>query len=206
MASLNKAKVNSKAYRCWCKLNETTVITVDTPVGKTEKAIVQEIVPQCSGGAALGSSLDLALGLKQYFKGSMDEICYGRIRSQPQAWQEDILRIGIDIDSTRAGNVKLAAMTSEKGLKAHESKTTYVIVGIKKYREEMEEESNKIPVLFGKMVCQPSGSEIYLGEVIHSQGLQAGVIATICSHCLIGRLEASIQSARRHIRNKIIYG
>ena len=81
--------------------------------------------------------------------------------------------------SSRAGNVKLAAMTSEKGLKAHESKTTYVIVGTKKYREEMEEESNKNPVLFGKMACQSSVSEIYLGEVIHSQGLEAGVMATI---------------------------
>ena len=91
--------MNCKAYRCWFKLNETTVITVDTPVGKTDKAVVNEIVPQGSGGAALGSALDLALGLKQYFAGSGDEISYGKIRSQPQAWQDGILRVGNDINS-----------------------------------------------------------------------------------------------------------
>ena len=53
MASLNVANVNGKAYSCWYKLNKTTVITVDTPVGKTEKREVHEIVPQGSGGAAL---------------------------------------------------------------------------------------------------------------------------------------------------------
>ena len=33
MTSLNKAKVNRKAYRCWFKLNETTKIAVAAPVG-----------------------------------------------------------------------------------------------------------------------------------------------------------------------------
>ena len=137
MASLNVANVNRKAYRCWYNLNKTTVITVDTPVGKSEKAVVHEIVPQGSGGAALGSALDLALGLKRYFSGSADEICYGKIRSQPQAWQDDILRVGENIESTRVGNAKLASMTSEKGLKAHEKKTTYVIIGTQKYRKQL---------------------------------------------------------------------
>ena len=171
MASLNVANVNRKAYRCWYKLNKTTVITVNTPVGKTEKAKIHEIVPQGSGGAALGSALDLALGLKRYFSGSADEICYGRNQAQPQAWQDDILRVAEDINSTKVGNVKLASMTVEKGLKAHEKKTTYVIIGTKKYREQMEKEAAASPVMFGKFACQPSSSEIYLGEVIHSQGL-----------------------------------
>ena len=70
-------------------------------------------------------------------------------------------------------------MTAEKGLKAHETKTTYVIVGNKQYREKMQEEASNNPVVFGDIVCQPSSSEIYLGEVIHSQGLEAGVEATI---------------------------
>ena len=70
MASLNTAKVNQKAYRCWFKMNKETVISVDTPVGRTEKKTVHEIVPQGSGGAALASALDLALGLKRYFQGS----------------------------------------------------------------------------------------------------------------------------------------
>ena len=178
MASLNSANVNNKAYRCWFNLNATTVISVDTPVGRTDKAEVHEIVPQGSGGAALASGLDLALGLKRYFSSSLDEISYGKVISQPQAYQDDILRIAEDIKSTRAGNAKLAKMTVEKGLQAHETKTTFVIVGTKKYRGEMEKEASKCPVMFGKMTCQPSGSEVYLGETIHSQGLEAGIEAT----------------------------
>ena len=181
MASLNQAKVNRKAYRCWFKLNETSVISVDTPVGRTEKAKVHEIVPQGSGGAALGSALDLALGLKAYFSGSQDEISYGKVKSQPQAWQDDILRISENVNSTRAGNAKLAYMTIEKGLKPHPTKTTYIIIGSKKYREEMGNQVISHPVMFGSLTCNPSCSEVYLGEVIHSLGLVAGVEATINS-------------------------
>ena len=173
--------------------------TVNTPVGKTEKAEVHEIVPQGSGGAALGSALDLALGLKHYFSGSADEICYGKIRSQPQAWQDDILRVAESINSTRAGNAKLARMTLEKGLKAHQKKTTYVIVGKRKYREKMEKEANTNPVYFGSFICQPSVSEIYLGEVIHSQGLEAGVETTI-NHRL-GKVRGAMYKAKALIED-----
>ena len=168
MASLHTAKVNQKAYRCWFKVNKETVISVDTPVGRTKKEMVHEVVPQGSGGAALASALDLALGLKRYFKGSLDEISYGKVPTEPQAWQDDILRIAEDIKSTRAGNEKLSKMTTEKGLQAHETKTTYVIIGTKGYRSEMEKEVSEKPVKFGRLPCQPSGSEVYLGEVIHS--------------------------------------
>ena len=40
------------------------VITVDTPVERTDEATVHKIVPQGSCGAALASALDLGLGLK----------------------------------------------------------------------------------------------------------------------------------------------
>ena len=83
--------------------------------------------------------------------------------------------------STRAGNAKLSTMSVEKGLKAHESKTTFVIVGAEKYRNAMEQEIVASPVMFGSMKCQPSISEVYLGEVIHAQGLEAGLAATIDS-------------------------
>ena len=104
---------------------------------------------------------------------------YSRLRTQPQAWQDDILRVAEDVKSTCAGNIKLSKMSIEKGLGAHDKKTTYVIIGTQKYREEMEQETITNPVMFGSLRCQPSGSEVYLGEVIHSQGLEAGVEATI---------------------------
>ena len=79
------------------RINNETFISVDTPVARTGKEVIHEIVPQGSGGAALASALDLALGLKSYFQGSQDEISYGKVTTQPQAWQDDILRIAEDM-------------------------------------------------------------------------------------------------------------
>ena len=180
-------------------MNETTVISVDTPLGRTNKATVHKIVPQSSGGAALASALDLALGLKRYFSGSQDELCYGSVRTQPQAWQDDILRVADNIKSTRAGNVKLSTMSTEKRLLAHKKKTTFVIIGDKKYREEMNLEVKASPVMFGSLKCQPSDSEVYLGEVIHSQGLEAGLEATIDSR--LGKVRGAMFKAKAIIED-----
>ena len=126
-------------------------------------------------------------------------MAYGTVRTQPQAWQDDILRIAEDIKSTRAGNEKLSKMTTEKGLQAHETKTTYVIIGTKGYRSEMEKEVSADPVKFGRLTCQPSGSEVYLGEVIHSQGLEAGVEATIDMR--LGKVRGAMYKAKALIED-----
>ena len=97
MTSLNKANVNKKRYRCWFKLNEKCVISVATPAGLTKTAETFEIVPQGSGGAALASGHDIALGLETYFSNSMDEITYGSVRINPLAYQDDVNRLAKDV-------------------------------------------------------------------------------------------------------------
>ena len=57
---------------------------------------------QGSGGAALASGLDIARGVQSYFSGSQDEISYGRIRGQPQSYQDDILRVAPDVQEMRS--------------------------------------------------------------------------------------------------------
>ena len=41
MTSLHKANMNQKAFRCWFKLNEKTMISVAKPAGTTEIAEVK---------------------------------------------------------------------------------------------------------------------------------------------------------------------
>ena len=77
---------------------------------------------------------------------------------------------------------------------AHETKTTLVIIGTKEYRSEMMKEVAASPVKFGSLTCQPSGSEVYLGEVIHSLGLEAGVEATIDSR--LGKVRGAMYKAK----------
>ena len=77
MTSLSEAKVNNKAYRYWYKLNERTELSVATPVGLTQSAVVEEIVAQGSEGAALASGADIAQGLEAQFSNSKDEVSHG---------------------------------------------------------------------------------------------------------------------------------
>ena len=72
-------------------------------------------------------------------------------------------------------------------------KTTYVVIGTNKYRAKIEEEALKNPVMFGSLTCQTSGSEVYLGETIHSQGLEAGIKATIDSR--LGKVRGAMYKA-----------
>ena len=74
MTCLNYANVNKKAYRCWFKLNQKTVISVATPTGTTQTEDAHEVVPQGSSGAALASGCDVTRGLERYLAGSKDEI------------------------------------------------------------------------------------------------------------------------------------
>ena len=130
MTSLANAKVNKKAYRCWCKLNQKTVIRVATPTGMSEKAEVDEIVAQGSGGVALASGADIAQGLEGQFSGSLDEISYGWVCLQPLAYQDDINRLALNVNSTRAGSQKLFCLMNQKGLKCNPTKTVCISTGI----------------------------------------------------------------------------
>ena len=58
----------------------------------------------------------------------------------------------------------------------------------------MKKEVSESPVMFGKMTCQPSGSEVYLGETMHSQGLEAGIEATINSR--MGKVRGAMHKAK----------
>jgi hypothetical protein len=181
MTSLSSVKVNQKAYRCWYKLNEKTVFSVATPAGTTKSAVAHDLVPQGSGGAARASGLDIALGLQTQFSGSSDEVWYGRVRCKPQAFQDDIARLAEGINSMNAGNVKISEMLTLKGLECHADKTTFIIIGTKKYKKGIEEELRKKPIVFGNFQCKPKQQDKYLGDMISSAGLEASVKATICS-------------------------
>ena len=81
------------------------------------------------------------------------------------------------MQSTRAGNAKLSSKSVEKELKAQKTMMTFLIEGALVYRENIEKKLVASLVMFGILKCQPSVSEVYMGEVIHSWGLEAGLDA-----------------------------
>ena len=70
-------------------------------------------------------------------------------------------------------------MMKQKGLQCHPTKTVCIIIGNKKYREEAEKEIKEDPVMFGDFRMNFVESEVYLGDVISSQGLEDSVKLTI---------------------------
>ena len=61
------AKIDNKSYRLWYKLNEGTRISVKTSVGETDKATIFDSIGQGSVGAALVSSLNIGVAIKETF-------------------------------------------------------------------------------------------------------------------------------------------
>ena len=180
MNSLSEAKVNMKAYRTWYKLNQNKVISVITPSGISEKAEVGGIMAHGSGGAALASGLDIARGVQSYFSGSQDEVSYGRVRGQPQSYQEYILKLAPDVSSARAGNAKLTTMMRERQLTCHPTKTCYLVYGSKRCKEQVKKELAQEPLVFGDFQVRPKESDVYLGDTLAAaRGLEAGAEATV---------------------------
>ena len=156
-------------------MNSKTVITVKTPAGPTESKEVHELVAQGSGGAALASQLDIGSGVQCYFHNSTEEAKYGSVRTQPQCYQDDVLRVAPTVESARAGNVKLAMMFRERLLRCHPTKTCYLLVGSKKWKRKVKEELEARPLMFGSFQMKEKDQDVYLGDVLSSEGLGASV-------------------------------
>ena len=92
------------------------------------------------------------------------------MRCNPQAFQDDIARLAEDIPTTNYGNVKISKMLELKGLDCHPTKTTFLVIGTKKYQTKIEEELQRNPIVFGNFQCKPKTQDLYLGDVISAGG------------------------------------
>ena len=155
---------------------------------------------QGSGGAALASGLDIARGVQSYFAGSQDKVSYGRVRSQPQSYQDDILRVAPHVSSARAGNVKLTAMMRERQLTSHPTKTCYLVYGSKQYKEQVQKELDQEPLMFGDFQVRPKESDVYLGDTLAAAGgLEAGAEATVAKR--VARAQGAMFEAKSLVQD-----
>ena len=179
MDTLEEMNVNKKACRVWFKMNEETEIVVKTAVGMTESRKVGALVGQGSSGAAVVSQAMIDSGLKQYFSSSRDEMYYGNVRVESAAFQDDICKPCEDVATTQCGMTKMAMMLQERGLDAHPEKTSYIVFGSEEYKKKMETEEKIMPLTFGEFVVKAKKSDKYLGQILHEDGLEESVKATI---------------------------
>ena len=67
----------------------------------------------------------------------------------------------------------------EKQLEGHEDKTSYLIIGNNKFKEDVRRKCEKSPLYFNDFKVKEKISDKYLGDLFHSDGLAASVDATV---------------------------
>ena len=176
-----EAKVDSRIYRNWFRLNQRCRVSVLTGSGMSKMGEAGETVGQGSKGASLMSQLKVDLGLHSYFAGSGDEECYGSVRLQPLSWQDDVVGLGSEVRKVQASLNKLSYFVDESQLAIHpdQSKSTFIVYGNKKCRQELIKETDDEPLRVGEVKLLRSEAMTYLGEVLHQDGLAASVDATV---------------------------
>ena len=161
MNSLKEIGINPKLYRSWFHINKNTRIRVNTAFGMTEFA------DEGSAGGSLASQANIDRGLDSYFRGSSDEISYGRVRLQPLSFQDDIARMAGYVKSAQTGNTKIDSIMNKNLLKVHPDKTGFIVMGCKKYKEKVYTELKENPIMFGKFVTKEKEVDKYLGDLMH---------------------------------------
>ena len=126
-----------------------------------------------------GQRPNLDLGQDSYFRGSKDEECYGTVRIQPLVYMDDTARASHNMNSMRAGNIKLAALALEKQLQYHPRNSGYLVFGSEGYRAACRMEAQEAPVTLGEIIMKEKSTEKYLGDILSCKGLSASVEATI---------------------------
>ena len=179
MGELYDINVDPKLCRLWYKFNEETVIKVKTANGMTEEAKAGPCVGQGSSGGALNSQFNLDRGVQAYFSGSSDEYYYGRVRCQGVIFQDDTGRVSSSVQQAQSGNTKLDAVFKDKGLEAHPDKSCFIVCGSKEYKKQVMQELKVTPLSVGKFNMKQEVMVKYLGTVLHEDGVEASIKATI---------------------------
>ena len=117
--------------------------------------------------------------MQSYFGNSTDEAKYGSVRVQPQCYQDDVLRVALSVESACAGNVKLSMMFRERLLRCHPTKTCFLLVGSKMWKRKVKGDLEASPLMFGSFPMKEKEQDVYLGDILSSEGLGASVEATV---------------------------
>ena len=90
---------------------------------------------------------------------------------------------------------KLSYMFEDKGPEAHPDKTGYIVIkGDKEDVKRVEKEVEATPINFGEFTMSRKQKDKYLGQIIHEDGLEAIVSATVEEKC--GKFKKAIFEIR----------
>ena len=179
MDTLNtKARVDSKSYRLWFKLNEDTDIRVKTSVGLSETERITDSIGQGSGGAALVSSLNIGSAMKDTFH-EVPSTKIEEVGLNSLIFQDDISKLNDTLEQARKDCQKIDRTLEKKLLSLNYDKSKYLIMGSNKFRKDTLKELENKPMEMGNAVIEHSEAEKYLGDIIHEKGCRESINQTV---------------------------
>ena len=126
------------------------------------------------------SSANLDKTLSVYFSGSDCEVSYGDVRLRPITFQDDTSRLVGTLEDAQKGNIFMEAAMKRKQLTLNISKCSLIVFEKKKRIEAIRKSINQSKALkIGQDVIEAKVKDDYLGDVIHEEGLEMSVEATI---------------------------
>ena len=179
MNELYKNEVRGKLYRLIFKMNMSTKISVQTPVGLSGERDIGESVGQGTVDGAVISAVNLDNGVTDFFRDSEDEVNYGGISLRPLLFQDDVARLSDNIRSAQIGNDRMESVAETKLLDFNTEKSCFLVFGSKKRRLELESGMKSNPLMLCNNPMPQENSAKYLGDILSAAGLRDSVAATI---------------------------
>ena len=94
-------------------------------------------------------------------------------------FQDDIAKMNYSMEDSRKGATDVGRLLESKQLRANTSKSKFVVIGSKESRTEVLKDTENNPIMMGTTVIENSKVEKYLGDLIHEDGCEASISATI---------------------------
>ena len=174
-----KSGINGKLYRLLYEMNRNSRISVQTPVGLSEKCDTGETVGQGTLEGAVISAVSLDKGIEEFFEGSEYEVVYAGLRLQPLLFQDDVSRLAYTPNDLQAGNDMLECMAESKLLDFNLTKSGYMQIGKKRSDSSYQEQLNSHPItLCGKPMPYVKEAKL-LGDWLSDQGLSHSIAVTV---------------------------
>ena len=136
-------------------------ISVVTSGGELDAIQIFDSIGQGRFGAALASSLNIGCAIYDATLGMTD------------------LKLNSTLEQARTGAELIGETLAKQRLKSNYGKTKYVILGSEEFKERTRQEAAVNPVKMGSHIIEESKEEKYLGDQIHTDGLEASIPSTI---------------------------
>ena len=174
-----EAGLRGKRMRVMHKLHENTEISI---IGDKSgrSATITNSTGQGTNWAPASCSLAMGTAIKNEADKFHDtKIMLGDLRIDPLMYVDDVERMTTTAQGAREGGEIFTKALNELGLEAHPGKSAQIIMGSKKYRDNIRKDLENEPVMIQGFKLIESEEETYLGIQLSAKGPRDSVTKSI---------------------------